>query len=114
MRKLKENELPLVEMVFNLAGLKFSKSIRVENMEDGNMGSLLFRKGASITRFGIAECHFIDQDGVLVSVTLNATEEGAPAELDIWKVDFSSLKKWPSKSEIIAGPPSKSLNQDMH
>ena len=109
MRKLNENEIPLVETCFKLAGLELSEHIRVESMEDGGMGSLLFRKGASITRFAIAECHFTDQDGVLVSVVLNATEERAPVELDIWKVDFSPIEKWPTKSEIIAGPPNKPL-----
>ncbi|MGB4971766.1 MAG: hypothetical protein WBO32_03855 [Cyclobacteriaceae bacterium] len=109
MRKLKAHELPVVEACFKQAGLELSDHIRVEEMEDGGMGSLLFRKGASITRYGIAECHFKDEDGVLVSVSLNATDEGAPVELDIWKVDYSPLERWPNIEEITIGPPNKAL-----
>ena len=103
MRKLKDHEIPLVQFCFDCANIKLSEHLRVEPMEDGGMGSLLLRKGASIKQFGIAKCHFEDSDGVMVSVTLNATENGAPAELDVWKVDFSPLKQWPKYNQIKNG-----------
>lgn len=104
MRKLKDYEIPLVKTCFELAGLQLSDHLRVEALEDGEMGSLLIRKGAFIEKFGISECHFIDSDGIPVSVKLNATRDGDPAELDIWKVDFSPLKQWPNYEQIKVGP----------
>jgi hypothetical protein len=69
------------------------------------MGSLLFQPGSSITQFRLAELYFLDEDGILVSVSLNATSEGKPAEMDVWKVDFSPLKRWPKQDEIFTSPP---------
>ena len=80
-------------------------------MADGGMGSLLFQPGSSITRFGLAELFFMDEDEILVTASLNATTEGKPAELDIWKVDFSPLKRWPKDSEILSSPPSESTKR---
>jgi hypothetical protein len=72
------------------------------------MGSLLLQPGSSISQFGLAKLYFLDEDGVLVTASLNATHEGKPAELDIWKVDFSPLKRWPTDSEILTSPPENS------
>jgi hypothetical protein len=108
MRPIKDHERPLIQTCFELAGLTLSDHIRVEPLEDGGMGGLEIRKGAFITRFGIAECHFFDADGVPVSVSLNATHDGKPAELDIWKIDFSPLIRWPNREDIKAGPLAKS------
>lgn len=104
-RKLREKEIPLVSAVFAKAGLDLSDSIRVEDMNDGGMGSLLFRRGASIAKFSVAEVFFSDEDGVLVSVTLNTTAEDQPVELDVWKVDFTPLKRWPVEKDILDSPP---------
>jgi hypothetical protein len=70
----------------------------VEEMQDGNMGSLKFVTSESgRRRFGekIAETEFVDEDGVLVSATINLDDRGNLFELDIWKVDFSPLKRYP-------------------
>ena len=72
------------------------------------MGSLLLQPGSSIFQFGLAKLYFLDEDGVLVTASLNATREGKPAELDIWKVDFSRLRRWPTDSEIFTSPPDNS------
>ncbi len=105
MRALREREKPLVSAAFRAAGVPLPDSLRVRDMADGGMGSLSFQPGSSVTRFGLAELFFIDQDGILVTASLNATREGKPAELDIWKVDFSPLKRWPEDSEIHDSPP---------
>jgi hypothetical protein len=78
-------------------------------MEDGGMGSLLIQPGSSITEFGVSEKYFHDSDGVLVTAKLNTTREGKPAEIDIWKVDFSKLKSWPTTNELSDNPPNKRL-----
>gem|GEM_PF-3035541 len=94
-----------MEAIFRAAGIPSPRNLRVRDMADGGMGSLLFQPGSSIERFGLAELYFIDEDGVLVTASLNATREGKPVELDIWKVDFSPLKRWPEAPEILDSPP---------
>jgi hypothetical protein len=41
-------------------------------------------------------------DGVLVVATLNASVDGLPFELDIWKTDFTPLKRIPTSFQRIA------------
>ena len=79
--------------------------LRVEEMADGGMGSLLLvPKGAGNSeRFvgkKIVAGDFKDTDGVLVSVTVNVDDANMLYELDIWKVDFSPLLHWPDPSTI--------------
>lgn len=74
----------------------------VEEMDDGGMGSLRFcDSGGEVRRFGkqLVEREFADIDGVPVIVTINLDNQGALYELDIWKVDFSPLKKLPSTGD---------------
>lgn len=52
------------------------ESLRVRDMSDGGMGSLLLQPGSSISQFGLAKLYFLDEDGVLVTASLNATHEG--------------------------------------
>ena len=100
-RLLKDRELPLVRAVFAKVGLSVADSLRVEEMADGGMGSLLFRRGASVTKFGVSEVFFVDDDDVLVTAVLNTTDEDQPVELDVWKVNFAPLNRWPTESEIL-------------
>ncbi|QWG17024.1 hypothetical protein KMZ68_18835 [Bradyrhizobium sediminis] len=75
----------------------------VEDMKDGGMGSLRFSNTERrIRKFGkkIAEAEFDDEDGVLVSATINVDDSGTLFELDIWKVDFSPLKRYPKFVDI--------------
>jgi len=68
-------------------------------MNDGGMGSLKIMSSPTIDpRFGsrASECWFNDSDGVLVTAVLNLDQEGRPFEIDVWKVDFSPLKRWPA------------------
>jgi hypothetical protein len=68
-------------------------------MSDGGMGSLrLIGKQSSGGReFGrqLAAVRFIDLDGTIVVATLCADKSGDPFELDLWKTDFSPLKRIP-------------------
>nr|WP_261891305.1 hypothetical protein [Acaryochloris marina] len=87
-----------------MAGLKQTpRNLRIESMNDGEMGSLLFENLDGVDRrLGetVAECYFEDSDGIWVSVTLNLDQQGKPFELDVWKVDFSNLQRWPLKEDI--------------
>ncbi len=68
------------------------------------MGSLKFFDSSYGRQFGaeIARGEARDIDGVLLSITLNVDSEGDLFELDIWKVDFSELKRLPTPDEIEA------------
>jgi len=44
---------------------------------------------------------YLDSDGVLVSITLNADDHGDLFELDFRKVDFSALKRYPAPQNVI-------------
>src|SRR5665213_3963443 len=75
----------------------------VQDMADSRMGSLRFKaEDGSDRRFGkeIGEVRFSDEDGVLVSATLNLDNNNELFELDIWKTDFSPLKRYPRPDEV--------------
>jgi hypothetical protein len=103
MRALLEHEAPLVEYLLAKAGLEAATDrLRVEPMDDGGMGSLRFESDTPDPHFGkeLAACEFEDEDGVLVSVTLNVDRGGKLFELDVWKTDFNALRRWPALGQI--------------
>jgi hypothetical protein len=70
----------------------------VRDMSDGGMGSIQFCPPEPKKRlYGstIGEGSFLDEDGTLVSVSLNLDQSGDLFELDMWKVDFSPLLRYP-------------------
>nr|WP_103670451.1 hypothetical protein [Pseudanabaena sp. BC1403] len=77
----------------------------VENMDDGGMGSLLFASCTddSNRKLGktLAEASFLDEDQVPVYVQLNLDNHNQLFELDIWKVDYSHMSKWPNLDQIV-------------
>ncbi len=48
----------------------------------------------------LVEAQYLDSDGVLVSIAVNADKQGQLFELDLWKVDFSPLKRYPKPSDV--------------
>lgn len=78
------------------------------DMSDGGMGSIQFCAPAATGRlFGstLAEGTFLDEDGTLVSAALNLDQFGDLFELDMWKVDFSPLLRYPDPRDFkIVGP----------
>ena len=80
-------------------------NILAAEMTDGGMGSLsLVPKGIDSTSrsFGrqLVLGEFADSDGVPVSVALNVDGGGHLYELDVWKVNFAPLLKWPDAADI--------------
>jgi hypothetical protein len=47
---------------------------------------------------------YTDEDDVPVSISLNLDEHGGLFEIDIWKVDFSPLRRYPSPSDLNLHP----------
>lgn len=77
--------------------------LKVENMDDGEMGSLKLHSSALCDAdtqrlFGAAlsEYCFDDEDGVKVIATLNLDQGGHLFELDVWKTNFEKLIGFPS------------------
>jgi hypothetical protein len=72
-------------------------------MQDGGMGGIRFVR-PDIRRFGreLTEAQYLDSDGVLVIISINADDQGDLFELDFWKVDFSPLKQYPKPENVTA------------
>lgn len=87
---------------------RFSRSLddlRVTEMSDGGMGSLsLIPTGLEDVQRSMGKQlvtgEWADSDGVLVSASLNLDKDGLLYELDVWKVDFSPLLRWPQPLAI--------------
>ena len=75
----------------------------VEDMGDGEMGSIKFKaKDEDFRTLGkkCAEAEYIDADGVEVSIVVNLDSEGNLYEIDFWKVDFSPLLRYPRFEQL--------------
>jgi len=105
-RKITQSEERLLEFLINKSSIKvtddWKEKLIVFPMDDGNMGSLYLSLSneMDIKRlFGeqISECHFVDSDGIDVIASLNIDEDGKLFELDVWKTDYTPLKKIPRK-----------------
>ncbi|UPL50038.1 DUF6984 family protein [Hymenobacter sublimis] len=68
--------------------------LRVEDMNDGEMESLLFASSTTNRRYGgdIAQVQLQDEDGIPVMISLVIDQYDQLFELDVWKVDFSPTK----------------------
>ncbi len=105
MRSLTDAERDLVKLLLISAGDQRPIAGLVEEMADGQMGSLRFA-GPAGRRYGgiVAQAEFRDADETLVYAALLLDEVGALFELDVWKVDFSPLMKIPPVEQIAVAP----------
>jgi hypothetical protein len=103
MRRLLDHELPLTRHLLAV-GVRPERAeqLLVEALSDGGMGSLRIGVAAADRELGrkVAEAHFSDADGAPVIAALNVDVDDQLFEIDIWKVDFSALQRWPSQHEI--------------
>jgi hypothetical protein len=113
MRRLNNSESLLLSFLAELGGVEVDLvKCQIEPLSDGGMGS--FRIGAADGRLMgkvASECHFTDSDGVEVLAALNLDQTGALFEVDIWKVDFTPLNRWPITTDIQPGQPNPSLKR---
>ena len=103
MRPLLDSEIPLMRWLLAKAQRPESlDGLLVEPLDDGEMGSLRIGPTGIVRQFGrsLSEAEFTDRDGTLVMATLNADDEGHLLELDMWRVDFAPLQRWPLYPEI--------------
>jgi hypothetical protein len=53
----------------------------------------------------IAEAEYVDGDEVPVSITVSIDEAGNLFELDLWKVDFNPLQRYPRPADLKTPEP---------
>ena len=101
-RKPTEDEIKLLDILISKSNkhinIDWKSKILIKPLKDGNMVSFeIFPEGKIIydRAFGnqISEFIFKDLDGVDVITSLNTDKNGNLYELDIWKVDYTPLKK---------------------
>lgn len=102
MRKLRSDELIFITRLLDRCHCsprladQLSKAA-VADMNDGGMGSLSFLSSKADRVLGedVARLEFADEDGVCVVATLSVDNFGDFFELDVWKTDFSELRRFP-------------------
>ena len=103
-RKVSKKEEKLIEFLIKTSSKiipnDWKNGLLVCEIEDGGMGGLqLIPRGINHRDriFGeqVSEYVFKDIDGVDVIASLNLDKEGNLFELDIWKVNFEPLLKFP-------------------
>jgi hypothetical protein len=108
MRRPLAHERPLIDFLFELAGIDADAgAIDVRPMADGGMGSLALAPFDASRQWGsvAAQCHFRDRDGAVVLAHLTLDQQGLPFEIDVWRTDFAATLDWPPRAGIVAGEP---------
>jgi hypothetical protein len=76
----------------------------VVDLSDGGMGSIRFVDGPddAAGRMGreLVTVGYTDKDEMPVSISLNVDDRGSLFEIDIWKVDFSPLLRYPRPADL--------------
>ena len=112
MRKLREDERDfLAAMIASRpTHARLASELRERYIEEmrGGMGGFRFvAEDGERPLLGhvLAEADFDDQDGIPVTVTLNLDNRDRLYELEVWKGDFSSVKRFPEPKGIpMRGP----------
>ncbi|RZL02645.1 MAG: hypothetical protein EOO89_28740 [Pedobacter sp.] len=104
LRKPSPEELRFISFLIREASTKIASkwedSLMVTSMDDAGLGSLLLYPSGKIVNdreFGrvMFEVEFKDADNVPVVASLNLDQHGELFELDIWKVNFDPLIRFP-------------------
>ena len=105
MREITELEIQLIRHLLEKAGKQVRIPKMVRPLKDGKMGSISFDlKGLQESNSPIIGGSFFDSDGVLVDFELTADKNNELYELDMWKVDFSRLLRYPDLNELKVTP----------
>lgn len=104
MRKLTQQEIYIIKELIDQSNLSISlpkhlNQLYCEDMDDGGMGSIriLYERADSdiLLKAGDVQINYKDIDNTPVNITFLIDENFNFMELDVFKVDFSSLqKKW--------------------
>jgi len=112
MRQLTREEFDVLETLLRMVPASTKPPVDDElfavDLADGGMGSIrLTDKSDRPRKMGseLVTAHFIDQDQVPVIISINLDQDGKLFEMDFWKVDFSSLKRYLSPGMLRSGQP---------
>jgi hypothetical protein len=74
----------------------------VYTMDDGGMGSIRFvtNDGDHVYQRDLINAEFTDTDGIPVFITLHLNTANKLFELDMFKGDFSPLKRYPIPQDL--------------
>ena len=105
-RPLRREEFEVIQAMLQASSdqpkPKIDSSAFVSQMDDGGMGSIRFLyPDPDPLEKAFNEAQYTDTDGILVSLNLNVDKRGRLFELDIWKVDFSPLKRYPRPTDLV-------------
>jgi hypothetical protein len=107
MRSLRSEESELLQALLNMVPDTERPAVPdcmvAIDLSDGGMGSVRLTDGSDrVRRLGreLVKAKYTDEDGVRVSISVNLDEEGDLFEIDIWKVDFSPLLRFPSADRV--------------
>lgn len=107
MRSITPEELAIIRRLLQLAGVSDAVCDHAEGalvlpMADGGMGSVQFASNKDRPRRTRQVAHGVaaDRDGVLLDMTVNLDQDGQLFELDIWRVDFAPIQRYPAPEEI--------------
>ncbi|MFN4288644.1 MAG: DUF6984 family protein [Brevundimonas sp.] len=81
------------------------RDVEVVTMNDGGMGSFALRGACPGLKKLAVEAMSKDSDGTELLISLFCDCSGKPAEVDIWKVDFSPLCVFPDPETLKFLPP---------
>jgi hypothetical protein len=71
----------------------------IKELEDGGMGSIQLTDEGRHHK-DLIQMQYVDADGQKVIITLTENQAGQLFDLDIWKVDFSPLKQFPTIEKL--------------
>lgn len=101
LRAIKPEEKALIEHLLQLANQtdRYSIPEQVADMNDGGMGGVqLSSRGEHKDDLVEADCEDSDRCDVFISLTTNQYDE--LFELDIWREDFATLKRYPEPDNV--------------
>ncbi|UXP33318.1 hypothetical protein N6H18_05055 [Reichenbachiella agarivorans] len=104
-REIKAEERAIVLAMLEQSGLNatdFPMSEQVAAYGQPYMGSINFDNDRPDLYDGdIAQCEYLDADGMRVVLSLTKDQEGKLLDLDIWKENFTALVAYPTPETLI-------------
>jgi hypothetical protein len=101
-RPIRAEEQAVIEYMLRLIsdGSNYKIPSMIEPLDDGGMGSI------QLTRNGkhsgdLIQLQYLDSDKQVVLITLTKKEFNELYDMDIWKVDFKPLIKFPKPEELF-------------
>ena len=105
-RHLLAEEIDLIRALLVATGSEGEKYLDdlaarlVTDLSDGGMRSIRFVRSNKPFKRSLKSAKYLDADGVLVLFDLYVDDANDLHEVDIWKVDFTPLQRYPSPDDL--------------